>query len=71
MAKKATIERKSLEEMIAFFGPMFSQARGAGGDVLSIPGDDAYVPSFISGGADQGRANGQLERNPQRNQKVA
>lgn len=39
---------------------------------FSIPGYDAYVPSFSSGGADNlVKANGELERNSERDQRPA
>ena len=57
----------SIEEMIEFLSPILTQA-GAH-DSLSIPGMDAYVPSYVAGGADERRVDGQLESDSQRNQR--
>ena len=54
----------SIEEMIAFLSPL--QAQAGTHDSLSIPGMDAYVPSYVAGGADERGVDGQLESDSQR-----
>ena len=68
MDTKAKHEHQSVEELIAFFSPLFSQSQTGASDNLSIPGMDAYVPSHVAGGADQRRIDGQLEPDSQRDQ---
>ena len=67
MPKKTGPQNKSVNELISFFETMFSRQQ-THRDTLSIPGDDAYVPSYISGGANQEMSDGQLEPNSKRDQ---
>ena len=66
MPKKTDPRNKSVDELISFFDTMFSQRQPTHRDTLSIPGDNAYVPSYISGGANQERPDGQLESDSKR-----
>lgn len=58
-------KKPSVEKLITFFRPILTQRTA--GDKLSIPGRDAYVPSYVAGGTDARWTNGQLERNSKRN----
>ena len=66
MPKKTDSQNKSVDELISFFDTIFSQHHPTHRDTLSIPGDNAYVPSYISGGANQEISNGQLEPDSKR-----
>ena len=64
MSTRDQSDPASVEEMILFLSPVFAQAGVH--DTLSIPGMDAYVPSFVAGGADERRTDGQLESDSRR-----
>lgn len=55
----------SVEELITFFRSILPPHTT--GNRLSIPGRDAYVPSYVAGGANEQQTNGQLEPNSKRN----
>ena len=64
MAKERRKSSPSAEEMVEFFGPVLADEKHADQDSLSIPGLDAYVPSYTSNRTDQSKSYGQLEPNP-------
>ena len=66
MAKNAQKRTTSVEELASFFGPVLARPGTEDGN-LTIPGIDAYVPSYMTGGSDQRQAHEQLEPNSKRN----
>jgi hypothetical protein len=59
MATPENRKEASIKEMLVVLGPLLSQPGTS--DDLSIPGMNAYVPSYAADGTGQRRGDGQLE----------
>ncbi len=66
MAENSQKATTPIEELISFFGDVFGHP-GTDDEILTIPGIDAYVPSYMTGGSDQWQNHGQLEPDFKRN----
>ena len=66
MTERIKTRKKSMGELLKFFEDVLPQTTDR--NSFSIPGSDAYVPSFVSDKVEQEKTNEQLEPDSPRNQ---